>query len=289
MAKSPPRGKSNQAKPLVSKGQTQGQPTNIAVLNDYPDLARAKAKRNSIKDRQSQRFRRRVWYGVVAIALSVSTYGLISLPEWQLKTRKQIEIEGNQLISTSMLKDLIKINFPQSIFAVNPKQIAEHLQESAPVSEVRIRKSLFPARITINLVERKPVARVMIANNLQLIDAEGKLLSPRFYTKPATELKLLVKADRPNHIQLYWPSIYREVKSPELGITLVDWRDPSNLILVNPTLNIHCGFYAAGKFEQQIQKIKQFQVPAVKSRLKQRQPVVAHRINLSNPNAPFLF
>lgn len=226
---------------------------------------------------------------MIAIALIVPTYLMVKLPEWDVKTKDQLEFKGNQLIPTAKLKGILKLKLPQSIFFIDSKQIAEDLERSGLVTQVQAQRTLFPTRVSITLVERKPVAKVMIGNKLELIDADGKLMSPQFYPKPARDLKLLVKVSNRDYIQQNWRYIYREISTSGLDISSIDWRDPINLILVNPQLNAHCGYFVPTKFVRQIQKVRQFQTPQSVAKLNQYQTGGVRRINLSNPDNPFLF
>jgi len=97
------------------------------------------------------------------LAITSLTGGLVwaaSLPEWKLQQPTQVEIKGNQWLSTETLAAFLPLVYPQSLLRLPTQEIAGALKTHAPVERVTLTRQLFPPRLFVEVKERPPVAIV---------------------------------------------------------------------------------------------------------------------------------
>lgn len=95
------------------------------------------------------------------LAITSLTGGLVwaaSLPEWKLQQPTQVEIKGNQLLSTQTLAAFLPLVYPQSLLRLQTQEITKALKTHAPVERVTLTRQLFPPRLFVEVKERPPVA-----------------------------------------------------------------------------------------------------------------------------------
>jgi cell division protein FtsQ len=144
----------------------------------------ARLSTHDLAQRRRQLRRRRGWrslgvfwrLGFVGAVAGGLTWGLSS-PRWLLTNPKQIEVEGNHIVSTQTIRRLLPIRYPQSLLALQPEKLEAELTRKAPFSIVRVQRQLFPAGLKVQVVERVPVAiaEVSLSPGASLLgDGEAK-------------------------------------------------------------------------------------------------------------------
>lgn len=89
---------------------------------------------------------------------------------------REVEIEGNQKIHKETLLSLLKIEGMPNLFTLQLRDIAKRLESHPWVDHVKVRK-VFPDRIWVQVVERRPIA-ILKLEELYYIDAKGVIFSP---------------------------------------------------------------------------------------------------------------
>jgi cell division protein FtsQ len=214
------------------------------------DLGFAERRKNLRKDRRIKLFQR-VWQLTFITGVTGALLWLATLPEWQLRSANQIDIEGNYLLSKETIKKLLKIPYPQSIFQVQPEVIQSQLETAAPIQSVVVTRTVFPSRLTIKVQERAPVAIVTRSGKAGFLDAEGKWMPQQAYpsTLQKPELVVLESSDRPI---AKWSSLYKLVSQSPVKTSQIDARDESNLILTTDFAIVHLGPYQEKLFAEQL-------------------------------------
>jgi len=122
---------------------------------------------DSILHRRQQLRSQRRWKVLQAcwrtLAITSLTGGLVwaaSLPEWKLQQPTQVEIKGNQLLSTQTLAAFLPLVYPQSLLRLPTQEISSALKTHAPVERVTLTRQLFPPRLFVEVKERPPVGIV---------------------------------------------------------------------------------------------------------------------------------
>jgi cell division protein FtsQ len=250
--------------------------------------------------RQTLRRQRRYLIGQVLwrfLALSGLTTAIFwgtTRPVWLISHSGQINVKGNQLLSDRTIQELIPLDYPQPLLKVQPEQLAEQLQNRAPIVSAEVSRQLLPPRLNIQVQERLPVALVLpveansnTARGIDflptgLIDAQGAwmpkssfLLSDSTIELPQLRLRGLQAQDR-----RYWPQVYDQVRQSPVKIHEIDWRDPSNLVLQTELGVVYLGPFTPELAQQLTTLDKMRNLPEQLGNTE-----VAH-IDLTNPSAP---
>lgn len=254
------------------------------------------------RDLRRQRRVRGLQSGWRVVAVSGLTAGLVwvsTLPSWVIRQPDQVEIEGNQLLTTEAIQALLPLEYPQSLLQVRPQALVQALETKAPIAEATVTRHLFPPRLTVQVKERQPVAVAILdipasktagtpglatgkTSKTGLLDASGKWMSLESYAavKKAFKLpSLKVLGMRSEHAP-YWAELYPIISRSPVKILEIDWRNPTNLILKTELGVVHVGPYSSS-FAAQVSTIDQMR--KLPQHLKSTQ--IAY-IDLRNPTAP---
>ncbi|MEM8777882.1 MAG: FtsQ-type POTRA domain-containing protein [Cyanobacteria bacterium P01_G01_bin.49] len=240
------------------------------------------------RQRQTLRHQRRLkaWQGVWRfLALCGITGGLIwsfSSPHVMIRGKSQVKITGNRLLTESQIQKMLEIDYPQYIWQLSMNQLREGLITQPPIEEVYLTRQLLPTKITLIVEERQPVAKAVVGNQTGFLDEEGVWIPQTFYSAetkviPASSLQVL-GFDEP--YRPYWVKLYPLLTTSAVKITVVDWRDPSNLILKTELGMVHFGSYGDDFLQKLAALAKLRKLP---SQVSQERIIY---IDLSNPNAP---
>ena len=226
--------------------------------------------------RQSLRHQRRIkllqtlWQSITISGLTAGLIWVATLPVWLIRSPEQIDIQGNQLLSTETIHTLLPIAYPQSLLEVKPQDVAAHLKSQAPIAEAIVNRRLFPSGLEIRLQERQPVALSLPetlspkqsqsssphVSQVGLLDANGIWMSRESFTFPDQSSllpKLKVRGMR-EHYRSAWISLYQTVSRSPIEVWEIDWRDPNNLILHTELGIVHVGPYTP-KFPKQLSEL----------------------------------
>jgi cell division septal protein FtsQ len=88
---------------------------------------------------------------------------------------REVEIEGYRKISKETLLSLITLEGMPNLFTVRLKEVSKRLESHPWIDHVKVRK-VFPHKILIQVVERKPIA-ILQLEELYYIDTQGVIFS----------------------------------------------------------------------------------------------------------------
>lgn len=126
---------------------------------------------------------------------------ITTLPSWYLNDNifavypnKQLEIEGNRIISTQQItSSLKKIQLPQTpLYLIDTTPIEERLLKMAPVKKIVARRYWMPARLRIVIDERTPVISILPSSKAEPIavfthdEEEVRVLEGKYLPVPDT-------------------------------------------------------------------------------------------------------
>jgi len=240
------------------------------------------ARRKQLRKQRRLRIFQRIWQLVFITGLTGGMLWVAMLPEWQLRSSNQIEIEGNKLLSKETIRKSLSIQYPQSIFQIQPQAIASQLEASAPVSKVSVTRTIFPSKLTIQVQERLPIANSTRNNQQGFLDAEGGWIAAKAYPYNIAKPNLTV-LEPTNRIFTQWSTLYRQVSQSQVKISQVDIRDESNLILTTELGLVYFGTYKPSLFSTQLETLDRLRT--LPDQLKSKS---FNYIDLSQPTNPML-
>jgi cell division protein FtsQ len=209
-------------------------------------------RRKKLRHQRRLRLLQAGWRLLAIASLAVGSVWATTLPIWVLRQPEQVKVEGNQFIPTQTIRGLLPLSYPQSLFRVEPQEIARSLKEKAPISEVTVRRQLFPPGLLVQVKERYPVAIAFLTqadmqaaqtrsqlasgemqSRVGMLDEAGKWIRLERYITLDQSLKLPVLRviGKPESYQRFWSQLYRDVNRSPVRIIEINLQDPANLIL----------------------------------------------------------
>jgi cell division protein FtsQ len=239
-------------------------------------------RRKQLRHKLRVKFLQHIWQFLFISGLTGGMLWVATLPDWILRSANQVDIEGNRLLTRESLQKLVPVAYPQSIFQVQPVAIAAKLEATAPVRSVIVTRTLFPARITIQVQERDPVAKAEVDGQMGLVDADGAWMPIKSYPINMKKPELTVLGLNKRVLQ-HWPSAYRQISQRRVKVSQVDWRDETNLILKTELGKVHCGLFSSTEFAKQLETLERLH--PLPQKLKSQ--AFAY-IDLTNASSPIL-
>ena len=256
------------------------------IMNSTYSPVNIRERRVALKRQRQLRIIQSVWRSLLVSSLAGGLIWASLLPKWTIRQPQQIEIQGNQYLSATALRQILtEASSSQSVVTLPPAKMQSLLQNQAPIAQVRVARDLYPSRVTIAVTERKPVAwtvpnpTAINPRGKGYLDATGIWMSEENYRSseafPTPSLKVI--GYQPQY-RFQWAQIYPQLQALPLEIEAVNWQDPANLILETELGEVHLG----GNIEtlpRQLKILTQLQ------NLPQKLPPEQMRyINLKNPN-----
>lgn len=225
-------------------------------------------RRRQLRRKRRSRLLQTSWQILSMTGLTIGVVWLVTLPDWMLHDASQIVIEGNKNLSPDVLRSKLPIDYPQSVLALQPEKIARHLEAEAPIAEATVSRRMFPPGLIVQIQERHPVATVYSSPNslvtlpqnktfdnlfaIALLDEQGTWIP---YEKYATfnqtqKLPALKVIGMQEQYAAQWVSLHQAVSRSPVKITIIDWREPSNLILHTELGIVHFGPFSSNFVEQ---------------------------------------
>ena len=226
---------------------------------------------------------RALWKFFILIVVISLCYMLLKMPQWRLHKNAfdsvnspALEIVNNKIVPTQKILSALRRNqVPmQPIFLVKTDNIKASIKNLEPVQDVYIRRFWFPARLKIIVIERTPVLTIspdVDVPPIAFFSSDGKLigrdympLSPDFKTVKiitygvGDDYRSWDKTKVNNFKKL---ALMIETSSGET-IEYIDYRDPKDVYIKIPTVNIRIGSFNPGVYDK-IQRLGTL-VPQVK-------------------------
>lgn len=217
------------------------------------------AVRDDLRKRRKQKQRQRsirwvqgLWRSFALIGVASGAVWLTTRPEWILYSSSQITIEGNTTLSASTVRELIPLNYPQSLLSLKPQRLEAEIEEEGPIAEAIVTRHLLPPSISIQVRERLPVARSFAPispatreRGLEegYLDEQGNWLPDSAYRKVTNEITLpTLEVVGIRAIQIdQWREMYPMLRRSPIQIYSIDWQDSNNLKLNTENGQFHLG------------------------------------------------
>jgi cell division protein FtsQ len=221
------------------------------------------SRRQDLRRQRRRRNLQGLWRGSVVVGLAIAGLWGFHHPRWFLQDPAQVTVEGNQHLSDAAIQALLPLDYPQSLLAIEPAEIAQVLQTQAPISDVQVERQLFPPGLTVQVQERAPVAVTSADPDSNqpggFLDVAGHWLPEESFTlfEPDWSPPSLTVQGYRNTYRSQWPGLYATLQASPVEVSMVDWRDPSNLILHTELGHIYVGAYGAQRLPNQLRTLAQ--------------------------------
>lgn len=246
-------------------------------------LKQAKMQRR-VRQTQRRLTRLRVMYKLsILFGLFFACIFIVKMPQWRLPANAfdridspVLEIVNNQIVpDQKILSALRRTRVPtRPIFLVKTEPLRESIRKIEPVQDVYIRRLWFPARLQIFVVERTPA--ITIAPNLDVppiafFSTDGKLIGREYMPLDESYKTVLVitygAGDDYRNWNLAKITNFKKLAAlieSESGekVEYIDYRDPKDVYVKIPTVNIRLGAINPSVFEK-VQRLPSL-IPQVK-------------------------
>lgn len=264
---------------------------NIASVSQ----AKISNRRQQLKRARRIKFFQALWRSLLVSGIASGLIWTMTLPDWVIRQPEQIDIEGNEFLSTQAIRELLPLTYPQALWRVEPQAIAEAIEEAAPIATATVTRKLMPPGLTIQVQERYPVAIARgkpstVSGQTQatavsgFLDERGVWMPQNSYRslKADVELPTLEVWGDPASYRTYWPQVYQLVNHSPVKVLEIDWRNPANLILKTELGQVHLGANLSDLAEQLnvLDRMRQLSTHL--------RPNEIHYIDLQNPDRPVI-
>ncbi|HIK44331.1 MAG TPA: FtsQ-type POTRA domain-containing protein [Leptolyngbyaceae cyanobacterium M65_K2018_010] len=264
-------------------------------MTDVSSVSRdqLQSRRQVLRRQRRRHIGQSLWRFLALSGLTAIVFWGFTRPIWLLQSPRQIQVTGNHWLSTTTVQELIPLDYPQSLFQVEPEVIANQLRQRAPLVSAEVTRQFLPPRLKVKVQERVPVAVVLSPGDSDrpgetqflptgLIDAQGAWMPKSSFglSEASAQLPTLRLRGLQPQYQRYWPQVYETIRTSPVEIREIDWHDPSNLVLHTDLGVVYLGAYTPD-LEQQLATLDRMR--NLPEQLGGSQ--VAH-IDLSNPASP---
>ncbi len=257
----------------------------------------AKVSESVLRHRRQKLRHHRRWKVVAVIWQSLALTGMagglvwaIAQPFWGISSTGQVKVEGNELLSDEAIVSLLPLEYPQSLWFVQPQLLAQELESRSPIARALVTRHLFPPGLTLLITERHPVAITQPSNTPRpgdaeqfgWLDADGNWIPLATYSHLAQSqaLPTLMAIGPLERYRQYWQLLYKSLSRTPVKVFEIDWQDPGNLILTTELGVVHLGPFSSKLNEQLLVLDRMRQLPS-----RQDAGEIAY-IDLKNPASP---
>ncbi len=208
---------------------------------------------------------------VVFVMVVALCYVILKMPQWRLHTNAfdslespALEIVNNKIVPDHKVLSALRRNQVNTkpIFLVKTDNLKESIMKLEPVQDVYIRRFWFPARLKIIIIERTPM--ITISPDIEVppiafFSSDGKLIG-RDYMPLSPDIKTVKVItygvgddyrnwDKTKVTNLKKLAMLVEYASGE-QVEYIDYRDPKDVYVKIPTVNIRLGSFNAGVYDK---------------------------------------
>ena len=233
---------------------------------------RAKQMQRQVKKSQRRLNQlRAIWKLSVLLFLIVVSFGILKMPQWRLHKNAfdnlnspALEIVNNKIVPAQKVLSALRRNqvSTRPIFLVKTDNLRDSIMKLEPVQNVYIRRFWFPARLKIIIIERTPIITIspdIDVPPIAFFSSDGKLigrdympLSDEFHT-----VRVITYGsgddyrnwDKTKVNNLKKLASLVEAESGE-KVEYIDYRDPKDVYVKIPTVNIRLGSFNAGTYDK---------------------------------------
>ncbi len=206
------------------------------------------SRRKKLRKQRRKKIIQTVWQSLTLVSLTSGLLWATVQPTWLIKTEEDVEVSGNQLLSSDKIQSLLPLSYPQSIWKIEPSRITQSLQKQPLIAHASVTRRLFPPGLIVEVSERVPVAiaqktKTSSDNTLLLLDATGVLISVDTNNLKTDKARLpnLKVIGSPEQYREFWSQLYQAVSTSPVKITQIDCQDLTNIILITEIGRVYLG------------------------------------------------
>lgn len=214
---------------------------------------------------------RALWKLTILIFLVVVSFAILKMPQWRLHKNAfdninspALEIVNNKIVPAQKVLSALRRNqvSTRPIFLVKTDNLRDSIMKLEPVQNVYIRRFWFPARLKIIIIERTPVITIspdIDVPPIAFFSSDGKLIG-RDYMPLSDDLQTVrvITYGRGDDYRNWDKTKINNLKKlaslveAESGekVEYIDYRDPKDIYVKIPTVNIRLGSFNAGTFDK---------------------------------------
>ena len=220
---------------------------------------------------------------LILLILCLTCYTLLKHPQWRLHTNAfdsldnpALEIVNNKIVPSHKVLSALRRNqvSTKPIFLVKTDNLKESIKQLEPVQDVYIRRFWYPARLKIIVIERTPALTIspdVEVPPIAFFSSDGKLIGRDYMPLPPEfkTVRIITYGvgddyrnwDRTKVNNFKKLALMVENASGET-VEYIDYRDPKDVYVKIPTVNIRLGSFNAGVYDK-TQRLRTL-VPQVK-------------------------
>jgi cell division protein FtsQ len=244
---------------------------------------RLKNRRQELQHQRRFKALQAVWRFVAISGMAGGLLWMLTLPDWTIGKHSQVVIEGNRLLSSDRIRQMLPLSKSQSVWQLPTQQILDRLEATPPIADAQITRQILPPRLIVEIAERQPVAVATSDRDVGFVDEQGVFIPKSFYDggdRNWQAPKLKVLGYDPLYRQ-HWTQLYHSIGRSPVAVKEIDWHNPSNLILKTEMGIVYFGAYQNELFLKQLSVLARMQ--KLPSRVNYGQIIY---IDLTNPDLP---
>lgn len=110
---------------------------------------------------------------IVLIAIVIGGFYILSLPIWKIQ---EVVVSGANMLSAEEIRDLSGVPISDNLFFTSFARVRSNLSRISAIKQFHIYR-IPPATVYIKIIERKPIAIVMLKDKSAVVDEEGCILN----------------------------------------------------------------------------------------------------------------
>lgn len=131
----------------------------------------------------------------------------------------QIDVEGNEIISSDTIISISELELEQNIFKFNTREIEENIKQNPYVESVKIDR-VFPNKIKINIEERQKKFSLSFLNTYAYLNSQGYILE---ISEDKQEMPVIIGASTPEENIVPGSRLeIKDLEKLEIAIKIVD-------------------------------------------------------------------
>lgn len=131
---------------------------------------------------------RRFWIAILVLLIAVSVGGVLAV-SWRGFRTTAVQVRGNIVVSRAQILDRAAISSHQNVWLIDTREIASRIETIPDVLTARVYRSL-PNRVTLDVTERVPFARVVTPVAAAFVDDRLRVLTAGSIVHALPVLKL---------------------------------------------------------------------------------------------------
>ena len=145
------------------------------VIKLFPKSTESDKHRRIEKKRKAERIRNEQLKKISVFAIAViAVIALIFMTP--LFNIREIRLNGNDTVSKEIINTQVGDLVGANLFGTSVSNVKERMSQIPQISDVEVKKAIFPARLEINITERRPAGYVLSGDDTLVLDSDLKII-----------------------------------------------------------------------------------------------------------------